>query len=102
MAISINQTVSQVTEQLAPSPEKEELCSMLSECLTGKSEAVSELIRARNNGELTQDEFEQEIKQEKTVTEAMLLTQKIIAKAELQKIVDAAFNAMIGAKKEVC
>lgn len=57
------------------------------------------LTQALKDGELTEDEFKEEIERERKVLEAQLITLEIIAVSEVQKALNAALSTLTGAVK---
>jgi hypothetical protein len=57
-------------------------------------DSMAELIEARANGDIDQEEFESELEREKLVMEAELITLEIIAKSAVQKAMNAAMDTL--------
>jgi hypothetical protein len=56
--------------------------------------SLSELVTARAMGDIDDEEFESEIEREKQLLEVELLTLQIIAKASVQKAINAAMDVL--------
>ncbi|MFM2480565.1 hypothetical protein [Celerinatantimonas sp. YJH-8] len=95
MALPIEQILNTVSDGLADSPVKQALCEGLGQCLNQQGENLSMLVEAKNNGELSAEEFQVELEREKQIAEAELLTQAIAGKVEVQKIVNEAFGLLV-------
>jgi len=94
MDMNFDSIVQQVAEQLPDTPEKNLLSGALKTCIDKRKTDVEELIAAKSAGELTEQEFELELDREKKIVEAEMLTWQIVAKAEVQKVVNKAFNLL--------
>ncbi|MCG9595183.1 hypothetical protein L1D15_00460 [Vibrio sp. Isolate25] len=95
MTENIDSIIEQITSQIEDSPIKNLLASALTVTLDKQKSTLEELIAARNNGDLTDEEFELEITREKQIAEAEMLTWQISAKSEVQKIVNKTFSALV-------
>ncbi|AXN33728.1 MULTISPECIES: hypothetical protein [Vibrio] len=95
MTESIDNIIEQITSQIEDSPIKNLLTSALTVTLDKQKATLQELIEARNNGELTNEDFELEILREKQIAEAEMLTWQISAKSEVQKIVNKTFSTLV-------
>ncbi len=67
--------------------------------MENEREALEELAQARLSGEISEDEFNEEVEREKKVIEAGLLTLEIMTKAMAQKAVNFAINVFVKAVK---
>ncbi|QMV15467.1 hypothetical protein [Vibrio spartinae] len=94
MPFSIETTIEQITAQFGQSPLKSTLENALKTSLNQKQGEFEALQAALQNGDLTQEEFQIEIEREKALLTAEMETLKIIAKAEIQKIVNQVFQAI--------
>ncbi|KZN61974.1 hypothetical protein N473_20745 [Pseudoalteromonas luteoviolacea CPMOR-1] len=65
------------------------------EALTASKESISELVIARTNGVISEDDFAYELQREAKVFEAELLTLQVIAKATVVKMCDAAIRFIL-------
>ena len=65
--------------------------------LKNEKDSLKELAEARKEGEISDAEFDRELKREKKVVEAELLTVQIITKAAAQKAVNAAIDVFVNA-----
>jgi hypothetical protein len=61
--------------------------------------SLQELAQARLDGEISEQEFNDEVEREKKVLQAELLTLKIMGKAMAQKAINAAMGVFINAIK---
>ncbi|MCC2521575.1 hypothetical protein [Vibrio coralliilyticus] len=95
MTESIDNIIEQITSQIEDSPIKNLLTSALTVTLDKQKATLQELIEARNNGDLTDEDFELEILREKQIAEAEMLTWQISAKSEVQKIVNKTFSTLV-------
>ncbi|ANW26481.1 MULTISPECIES: hypothetical protein [Vibrio] len=95
MTESIDNIIEQITSQIEDSPIKNLLTSALTVTLDKQKATLQELIEARNNGDLTNEDFELEILREKQIAEAEMLTWQISAKSEVQKIVNKTFSTLV-------
>lgn len=95
MTESIDSIIEQITSQIEDSPIKNLLTSALTVTLDKQKATLQELIEARNNGDLTNEDFELEILREKQIAEAEMLTWQISAKSEVQKIVNKTFSTLV-------
>ena len=95
MTESIDNIIEQITSQIEDSPIKNLLTSALTVTLDKQKTTLQELIEARNNGDLTNEDFELEILREKQIAEAEMLTWQISAKSEVQKIVNKTFSTLV-------
>ena len=95
MTESIDNIIEQITSQIEDSPIKNLLTSALTVTLDKQKATLHELIEARNNGDLTNEDFELEILREKQIAEAEMLTWQISAKSEVQKIVNKTFSTLV-------
>ena len=62
--------------------------------LQNNKDSIAELVEARTNGDLDQEEFENELAREKLVMEAELITLEIMAKSAVQKAMNAAIDTL--------
>lgn len=95
MTESIDNIIEQITSQIEDSPIKNLLTSALTVTLDKQKATLQELIEARKNGDLTNEDFELEILREKQIAEAEMLTWQISAKSEVQKIVNKTFSTLV-------
>ena len=65
--------------------------------LDNNKDTLSELIDARVNGDIDEEEFATEMEREKLVLEAEMLTLEIASKAAIQKAMNAAMDTLSGA-----
>lgn len=71
----------------------------LKDIFENKKETLKILAEARLSGVISEKEFNNELKREKKVLEAEMLTISIISKAAAQKAVNAAINVLTDAVK---
>lgn len=90
----IDSVIGQVTEQLESELGNSGLLTALKANLEQRQDVLNELVQAKQNGDLTEQEFDVELEREKRIQEAELLTQEIAVKAEVQKLVNKAFEAL--------
>ncbi|WFB50781.1 hypothetical protein [Vibrio coralliilyticus] len=95
MTESIDNIIEQITSQIEDSPIKNLLTSALTVTLDKQKATLQELIEAKNNGDLTNEDFELEILREKQIAEAEMLMWQISAKSEVQKIVNKTFSTLV-------
>ncbi|AOT08305.1 hypothetical protein [Pseudoalteromonas luteoviolacea] len=77
------------------SADVEDVAEGVHKALGASKESIAQLITARANGELTEDEFNAELQRESLVFETELLTLKVIAKATITKICQAAISYIL-------
>ncbi|MDO8549706.1 MAG: hypothetical protein Q7S39_06100 [Ignavibacteria bacterium] len=79
----------------------ESIPDYLKQIFENEKEALKALAEARLAGEISDKEFQNEIKREKEVLEAEILTISIMTKAIAQKAINAAMKALVDAIKIV-
>ena len=94
MQESINSVIDTVTSQLDDSPMKDLLSSALKSCADERMSELEMLLMAKKQGQLSEDEFQLELDRERLLVEAEMLTWKIAAKADVQKVVNKTFHAL--------
>ena len=67
------------------------------EILNNNKESISELIQARANGDIDQQDFDIEMEREKSILEVEMIGQEIASKAAIQKAVNAAMGTLTNA-----
>lgn len=77
--------------------ELEDVPVYVKQIFENEKEALQALAEARLAGEISDKEFQNELKREKKVLEAEMLTIGIITKAAAQKAVNAAINVLVDA-----
>lgn len=92
--MSINKIVQQITDKFADSPSQQLLAGALKTSINNQRIGLEELLAAKESGDLTSEEFEMELEREKMIIETELLTLEICAKAEVQKLVNKAFELL--------
>ncbi|KUI97885.1 hypothetical protein [Vibrio sp. MEBiC08052] len=94
MPFSIDTVIDQITAQFRQSPLQSTIENALKTSLAQKQEEFEALETALHNGDLTQEEFQIEIEREKALLTAEMETLQIMAKAEVQKVVNQVFQAI--------
>ncbi|WP_211826687.1 hypothetical protein [Kistimonas asteriae] len=94
MTDTIESVLMQITAQIEDSSIKEQLGNALITSIRMQQVAIEQLLIARKNGEITEEDFEIELTREKQITVAEMLTSQIIAKAEVQRVVNKTFQAL--------
>ncbi|MDW6001882.1 hypothetical protein [Vibrio mangrovi] len=94
MSFSIDTVVEQVAAQFEQSPLKSTIENTVKNCLNQKQGEFEALTTALQEGELTQEEFQIELEREKGLLTAEMETLQIMAKAEVQKVVNQIFQAI--------
>ena len=94
MNISIESVVNQVSSQIEESPVKNLIASALQSSIDQQKSSIEELLLAKQNGDLTETEFDVELDREKQIVEAEMLTWQITSKAEIQKVVNKTFHVL--------
>jgi hypothetical protein len=79
---------------MAVGDDVDKLAPHLEGLLDGHQMSLSELVTARAMGDIDDEEFESEIEREKQLLEVELLTLQIIAKASVQKAINAAMDVL--------
>lgn len=77
----------------------EQLGSEIHRFMERNQDSIAELTTALANGEISQDEYEQELSREQYVLEAELIGMEIQAKSAIQKAVNAAMQVLTSAVK---
>jgi uncharacterized protein YbcV (DUF1398 family) len=90
----ISTTLNQITSQLPDSPVKKQIVGILKASIGKEQEAIEALLEAKKSGQISQQEFEQELAREQQIVEAEMLTWQIAAKAEIQKVVNQTFQTL--------
>ncbi|GFR71007.1 hypothetical protein ElyMa_003801600 [Elysia marginata] len=83
-----------IIAEIEDSSIKNQLASALQACIEKQQCSIEELLTAKKNGQLTEEEFQAELEREKLITHAEMLTWQITAKAEVQKVVNKTFQAL--------
>lgn len=99
MSNPIENALESVKHTLAKEDLTSELSSAIEASFAKNSISLDELIQARADGELSPEEFQEELEREKQIQEAELLTLQVAAKAKVQKVMDAVFDALMSALK---
>ena len=103
MSFDIDQVLKDMASAITGSVEESsgDIKDFAKTILESEKESLKELADARRNGEIDDVVFKREIKREKKVVEAELLTVEIMTKAMAQKAVSAAMDVFIKAVKAV-
>jgi len=99
MSNPIENALESVKHTLAKEDLTSELSSAIEASFAKNSVSLDELIQARAEGELSPEEFQIELEREKKIQEAELLTLQVAAKAKVQKVMDAVFDALVSGLK---
>lgn len=67
--------------------------------LDRNKESIAELVTARCNGDITEEEFDIELQREKSILEAEMISLEIIGKSAVQKAMNAAMDTLASAVK---
>lgn len=62
-------------------------------------ESLAELVEARTNGDINEEEFNIELQREKAILEAEMISLEIISKSAVQKAMNAAMDTLMSAVK---
>ncbi|SFD48814.1 hypothetical protein [Pseudoalteromonas denitrificans] len=65
--------------------------------LDNNKESIAELVEARANGDINQEDFDSELAREKSILEVEMLGLEIASKAAIQKAVNAAIGTLTSA-----
>ncbi len=101
MTLDITNILSTVSEMVGESIKEAvgEASGDLLEVLEDRRDGLSELLQAVEDGDLTEDDLKEELEREKIVLETEMLAKQIAAKAEIQKAINAAMDALTGMVK---
>ena len=99
MSNPIQSALVSIKQTLAKEDLTSELSSAIEASFAKNSASLNELIQARADGELSSEEFQLELEREKQIQEAELLTLQVAAKAKVQKVMDAVFDALLSGLK---
>ena len=67
--------------------------------LDKNKESIAELVEARSNGDINEEEFNIELQREKQILEAEMISLEIISKSAVQKAINAAMSTLTSAVK---
>ncbi|WP_104398762.1 hypothetical protein [Vibrio penaeicida] len=95
MQESINSVIDTITSQLETSPMKDLLSSALKSCIDEQMNELEMLLMARKQGQINEEDFQIELEREMRIVEAEMLTWQIAAKADVQKVVNKTFHALV-------
>lgn len=65
--------------------------------LENNKDSIAELVKARADGDINQEDFDSELAREKSILEVEMLGLEIASKAAIQKAVNAAINTLTSA-----
>ena len=77
--------------------EAQQMSGPLQQALEAQKASIEALAQAKLNGEINEDEFAAELEREKAILEVELITLEIIAKATVQKAINAAMSCLTSA-----
>lgn len=97
MTDNIKSLFNQVLSKIPESPIGGDIAGPLMDKISSRQSQIEELIKAKKEGFLTQEDLETELDREKKIVEAELLSIKIAAKAEVQKAAQKAFKFILDA-----
>ncbi|SBS31060.1 hypothetical protein MSP8887_01421 [Marinomonas spartinae] len=90
----LDNLVGTTLDKVEDSPIKNLLGDALKESLEKQKSAFEDLLLAKEQGLISQEDFEIEIEREKEILEAEILTKQIAAKAVIQKLVNDAIATL--------
>lgn len=79
--------------------EAENLSGEVLSVLDKNRESIAELVAARSNGDINEEEFNVELQREKAILEAEMLSLEIVSKSAVQKAMNAAMDTLTNAVK---
>lgn len=96
MSIDLSNLFSDMAQSASGALEEggEAVSQQMQAVLENNKESIAELIQARQNGDLNNEEFEVEMEREKQVMEAELISLEIMAKSAIQKAMNAAMDTL--------
>lgn len=94
MISTFEHLIDSTIEQLEESPIKNILGDALKESLEKQKTSFQNLLVAKEQNIISQEEFEAEIEREKAILEAEMLTKQITAKAVVQNLVNDAIRSL--------
>ncbi len=77
--------------------EAQQMSGPLQRALNAQKASIQALAEAKLNGEISESEFIAELEREKAILEVELITLEIIAKATVQKAINAAMSCLTSA-----
>ena len=77
--------------------EAQQMSGPLQKALNAQKASIQALAEAKLNGEISESEFIAELEREKAILEVELITLEIIAKATVQKAINAAMSCLTSA-----
>ncbi|MFT7412753.1 MAG: hypothetical protein ACI9J4_001115 [Paraglaciecola sp.] len=96
MSIDIANTFSDMAKTAGQSLEQDgaSISSGFSEALKKNQASIAELVQARVDGEINDEDFATELAREKLIVEAEMISLEIASKAAVQKAVNAAIDVL--------
>lgn len=67
--------------------------------LDKNKESIAELVVARSNGDINEEDFNIELQREKAILEAEMISLEIVSKSAVQKALNAAMDTLTNAVK---
>lgn len=74
--------------------EAENLGGEVLSVLDKNRESIAELVAARGNGDINEEEFNIELQREKAILEAEMISLEIVSKSAVQKAMNAAMDTL--------
>lgn len=94
MISTFEKRIENTIEKLEESPIKNILGNALKESLEKQRLSLQNLLVAKEQNIISQEDFEEEIEREKKILEAEMLTKQITAKAIVQNLVNDAIRSL--------
>jgi len=96
MSIDIGKTFIDMTKTAGQGLEKEgaAIGDNFSKVLINNKESLAELMQARVDGEINEEDFTIELEREKLIVEAEMINLEIASKAAIQKAVNGAMDVL--------
>lgn len=100
MSFDISESIGQMASAMEQSVGQDisvgagQIASFAAQALSKQKESLAELAQARLENELDQDEFEEELQREMLIVETEMLTADVMAKAAVQKAIQAAITVL--------
>lgn len=81
--------------------ESENLDDEVLAVLDRNKESITELVEARTNGDINEEDFNIELQREKAILEAEMISLEIVSRSAVQKAMNAAMDTLTNAVKIV-
>lgn len=81
--------------------ESENLDDEVLAVLDRNKESITELVEARTNGDINEEDFNIELQREKAILEAQMISLEIVSRSAVQKAMNAAMDTLTNAVKIV-